>query len=369
MKNLTNIFIGIILVLMVFSAVIVFSASGTYSAHKYANFYWMFKSHIGKEILAIAAMFIFSFVPYKYYKKYSKYALMFVIVLLLSTLLFSAKVKGASRWINLGFVQFQPSELAKLVLLVHLAVLIEKKGKLIKDFKNGFIYALVWIFLIAFLVLVQPKFGTALIILITGFTLLFISGAKVKHIFFTLFSVSIVFASLMMIFPYSRERVFTFVNSILHGGEINDQVRQAKIGLGSGGFWGVGLGGSRQSDLFLPESYGDFIFSILGEETGFIGSMFLLFAYLTVFALGVIVAKKAETTFGQLLAFGLALNIIVSAFVNIAVVVGVLPTTGITLPFISFGGTSIILFGVSAGIIVNIGRETYKRKELRLARG
>lgn len=352
---------------MIIGSIIVFSASGTYSAHRYANFYSMFKLHIGKEAIAIAAMFILSFVPYKYYKKYSKYALIGVIILLVSTLLFSAKVKGAARWIDLGFVQFQPSELAKIVLLVHLAGLIEKKGEYIKDFKKGFIYSLFWIFLIAFLVMAQPKIGTAVIIVITGFTLLYISGAQIKHLFFTVFSVGIFAAIVIMIIPYSRERVFTFVSSIFNGGEINDQVRQAKIGLGSGGFFGVGLGSSRQSDLFLPESYGDFIFSILGEETGYLGTMILLSLYLSVFTLGIIVAKKAETTFGQLLAFGLSLNIIVNAFINIAVVVGIVPTTGITLPFISFGGTSIILFGASAGIIINIGRETYKRKELRFA--
>jgi len=354
---------------MIFGSIIVFSASAPYSAHKYSNFYSMFKLHLTKEVLAIVMLFFFSFVPYKYYKKYSKYALVGVIILLVATLLFSVKVKGAARWIDLGFIKFQPSELAKLALLIHLAVLLEKKGDLIKDFKKGYIYSLVWIFATAFLVMIQPKIGTAMIILITGFTLLYVSGAQFKHIFFTLFTVGILAAIVIMIFPYSRERVFTYAGSIMNGGEINDQVRQAKIGLGSGGFWGVGLGGSRQSDLFLPESYGDFIFSILGEETGFMGSIMLLFIYLSVFSLGLIVAKKAETTFGQLLAFGLSLNIIVSAFVNIAVVMGVLPTTGITLPFISFGGTSIILFGVSAGIIINIGRETYKRKELRFVRG
>ena len=354
---------------MIIGSIIVFSASGTYSVYRYANFYTMFKLHIGKEIIAIAVMLILSFVPYKYYKKYSKYALVGVIILLVSTLIFSAKVKGAARWIDLGFMQFQPSELAKLVLLVHLAGLIEKKGEYIKDFKKGFIYSLFWIFLIAFLVMAQPKFGTAIIIVITGFTLLYISGAQIKHIFFTVFSVGVIASIIILIIPYSRERVFTFVGSILNGGEINDQVRQAKIGLGSGGFFGVGLGSSRQSDLFLPESYGDFIFSILGEETGFFGAMILLTLYLSIFTLGIIVAKKAETKFGQLLAFGLSLNIIVSAFINIAVVVGILPTTGITLPFISFGGTSIILFGASAGIIINIGRETYKRKELRFAKG
>jgi cell division protein FtsW len=170
-----------------------------------------------------------------------------------------------------------------------------------------------------------------------------------------------------MIFKHSRERVITYVESLLNGGDINLQVKQAKIALGSGGIVGIGLGHSRQSDLFLPESYGDFIFSILGEELGFAGTVTVLFLFLVLFVTCLIIAKKAQDKFGQLLVLGLGFNIIVSAFINACVVTGLIPTTGITLPFISFGGTSIILFAVSIGIIVNVGRQTVKTIELKIA--
>lgn len=130
---------------------------------------------------------------------------------------------------------------------------------------------------------------------------------------------------------------------------------------------GIGLGHSRQSDLFLPESYGDFIFSILGEELGLAGTITVLFAYLFLFVICLIIAKKSQDKFGQLLVFGLGFNILLSAFINAGVVTGLLPTTGITLPFISFGGTSIILFAVSAGIIVNVALESFKTEELKIA--
>jgi cell division protein FtsW len=151
------------------------------------------------------------------------------------------------------------------------------------------------------------------------------------------------------------------------GSDINIQVTQAKIALGSGGLKGLGFGHSRQSDLFLPESYGDFIFSIIGEETGFIGTALILFTYLALFVICLIIAKKAQDKFGQLLVFGLGFNILVSAFINAAVVTGLFPTTGITLPFISFGGTSVVFMGVSIGIIINVAYQTMQTEKLKLA--
>jgi cell division protein FtsW len=200
----------------------------------------------------------------------------------------------------------------------------------------------------------------------TSFAVLYVGGAKVKHISAIIFPAIGLLGSVIMIFKHSRERVLTFINSLLTGNDINIQVKQAKIALGSGGFTGLGLGHSRQSDLFLPESYGDFIFSILGEELGFVGTVAVLFLYLFLFAICLVIAKKAKDRFGQLLVFGLAFNILISAFINAGVVTGLFPTTGITLPFISFGGTSIMIFGVSVGIIVNIARQTVKTEELRM---
>jgi cell division protein FtsW len=157
-----------------------------------------------------------------------------------------------------------------------------------------------------------------------------------------------------MLFNHSRNRILTFITSLHTGGDINIQVKQAVLGLGSGGLLGVGIGHSRQSNLFLPEAYGDFIFAIFGEEMGFIGSIILLLCFLSLFIAGLIVAKKTKDSFGQLLAFGIMFSIIMYAFVNVAVSIGLVPTTGIPLPFISYGGTSLIFMCISIGIMINI---------------
>jgi cell division protein FtsW len=146
----------------------------------------------------------------------------------------------------------------------------------------------------------------------------------------------------------------TFISSMHTGRDINIQVKQAVLGLGSGGLLGVGIGHSRQSNLFLPEAYGDFIFAIFGEETGFVGSIILLICFLSLFVAGLLVAKKTQDNFGQLMAFGIIFSIILYAFVNVAVSIGLVPTTGIPLPFISYGGTSLIFMCISIGILINI---------------
>lgn len=364
MKTLVKILIFAVLTLMLIGSVMVFTASGTYSADKFNSYYFLFSAHIWKVILAVFALFVFAMIPYEHYKDYSKYALLGVILLLIFTLGFAPKLKGASRWINLGFIRFQPSELAKLVLMIHLASLIEKKGDLIKDFKNGLLYLLFWVGLVTALIMVQPNISTSLIVVATSFTLLFIAGARIKHLAAIVGSVGIMAGSVMMLFSHSRSRVLSFINSFSNGSDINPQVAQAKIGLGSGGIIGVGIGQNRQSDYFLPESYGDFIFSILGEETGLLGAVIVLSFYLIIFFIGLIIAKKAKDNFGQILAFGLAFNIVLSAFINASVVTGIIPTTGITLPFISFGGTSIILLASSVGILVNIALVSHKQKTM-----
>jgi len=245
---------------------------------------------------------------------------------------------------------------------MHIAGMIERKGKLIEDFKNGFKYPLILIVSVAGLVMIQPNLSTAMIIVFTSFTLLYIGGSKFKHIANSLAVLSVLGGGVMMLFSHSRSRIIGFIESILGNSEPNIQVMQAKIGLGSGGFLGVGIGASRQSDLFLPESYGDFIFSILGEQFGFLGTTTVLLFYFIIFIIGILIAKKSKDKFGQLLAFAISFNIILSAFLNVAVVTGLMPTTGITLPFISFGGTSIILFGVSIGILINIAKHINKQK-------
>jgi cell division protein FtsW len=165
-----------------------------------------------------------------------------------------------------------------------------------------------------------------------------------------------------MIFPHSRSRIFSFIDSVFSGGDVNFQVKQALYSLGNGGIFGVGIGNSMQSNLFLPEAYGDFIFAILGEELGLIGSLGVLMAYLILLVTGIMIAKKTRDQFGQLLAFGITISIAFYAFVNVAVTTGVLPTTGLPLPFISYGGTSLIFLCISVGILINIAFTNHMRE-------
>ncbi|MCX6151659.1 MAG: putative peptidoglycan glycosyltransferase FtsW [Ignavibacteriales bacterium] len=351
--------------LMIIGSAEVLSASSIISYLKYESFYHLFTSHLIKIFIAIGALILFSFIPYEIYKKYSKKLIVGIVVLLFITLFVAHSTKGAGRWINLYAFSFQPSEIAKLVLLIHLAYLIEEKGKDLKNFNKGFLFPLVWIISIAFLIILQPNVSVSIMIVIVSFAILFVGGAKLTHLVFSLGTIGSLAGFAMWSMPHSNKRLASFLDSFGNGGHINTQVFQAKVALGSGWWYGIGLGQSRQSDLFLPEAYGDFIFSIVGEELGFIGAAVILFIYLTIFIIGVIVAKNAKDQFGQLLAFGISFTIILSAFINAAVVTGIIPTTGIPLPFISYGGTSIIFTCAAMGIIVNIAMQAYKAKRIK----
>lgn len=348
--------------LMLLGLIIVMSASSTYSAYKFESAFYLFNSHLVKVFLGLFFLFVFCFIPYEIYKHYSKYILIGVTGLLILTLIFAPEVKGAGRWLDLGVISIQPADVAKLVLIVHLAALIEQKQEYINDFKQGFLYTFIWVMLIAGLIFVQPNISTGIMIVVISLALLYVGGARFKHILFS--SLASVFAavSIAMLFSHSRSRIIGFFNAIKDGGDLNIQVKQALYGLGSGGITGVGIGNSKQNNLFLPEAYGDFIFAILGEEMGIIGTVTVLLSYLILFIAGILIAKKAKDRFGQLLAFGITFSIVIYAFVNAAVTTGLLPTTGLTLPFISYGGTSIIFLSISIGILINIAIMNSKRE-------
>ncbi|PJA98010.1 MAG: cell division protein [Ignavibacteriales bacterium CG_4_9_14_3_um_filter_30_11] len=341
-------------ILVLLGLVMVMTASGTYSVHKFSNVFYLFNSHFTKVIIGFVCLLIFSFIPYEIYKEYSKPALILVTLFLLFILLFGNSVKGADRWVSIFGSTFQPAEIAKLVLIVHLAKLIEDKGEMIKNFWEGFFYLFFWVILISVLVMLEPNISNGMLLIFISLVILFVGGAKLTHIISTSFITMFSAISVAMIFSHSRERILSFIHSIQYGGDINFQVKQALYGLGSGGLVGVGIGHSKQSNLFLPESYGDFIFAILGEEMGFIGAVIVLLAFLFLFVAGVYISKKAKDKFGQILGFGISFSILTYALINASVAIGLIPTTGLPLPFISYGGTSMILMCMSVGILVNI---------------
>lgn len=340
--------------LILIGLITVMSASSTYSSVKFESAFHLFQSHLFKVVAGIIVMGIFCVIPYETYKSFSKIGLVGITVVLIYTLLFAAQVKGAGRWLNLGFTTIQPADMAKIILIIHLANLIATKQDVIKDLKEGYIYFLIWILAVAGLIFLQPNVSNAVLIIVISLTMLYVGGARLKHILISSGALILAGGSVAMIFSHSRARILAYINSIGNGGDINLQVKQAIYSLGSGGIAGVGIGNSKQSNLFLPEAYGDFIFAILGEETGFIGVVTVLFLYLTLFISGILIAKKTKDKFGQMLAFGISFSIIIYAFVNAAVASGMFPTTGLPLPFISYGGTSIIFLSASIGILMNV---------------
>lgn len=332
----------------------VMSASSAYSNYKFESLFYLFNSHIFRVALGLLFIFVFAAIPYQTYKNISKWMMLSIAVILVLTLWIGVHQKGAVRQLMIGPINFQPVELAKLFLIIHLAALIERKGELIHNLKEGFLYLFVWVIIIAGLVFAQPNISNGLIIIFISLSIIYAGGAKGKHLFNTL-AVSFLSAlSLAFIFQHSRDRLVSFFVSIFKGGKINEQVSQALLALGSGGWLGQGFGNSKQANGFLSEAYGDFIFAIIGEELGFVGSVAILLGYFAIFFAGLVIAKRTKDSFGQLLAFGISFSIIINAFINIGVTVGILPTTGVPLPFISYGGTSIIITCISIGILVNI---------------
>jgi cell division protein FtsW len=354
MKRLALIIFFNAIALMLLGLVIVMSASSTYSVFKFESVFHLFNSHLFKVGLGILFLIIFCFIPYELYKGFSKGALIATAVILVITLIIAPSIKGAGRWLDLGFISIQPADIAKLALIIHLAFLLEDKTNLIENFRHGFMYLFIWVILISGLILIQPNFSNGILLIMISLTIMYVGGARLKHIFVSLISVITAGGFAALIYPHSRERIFSFVSSIQNGGDINLQVKQALYSLGSGGITGVGVGNSMQNNLFLPEAYGDFIFAILGEELGFIGAVLVLVSFFALFIAGIMVAKKAKDRFGQILAFGITLSIVTYAFVNIAVTTGLLPTTGLPLPFISYGGTSLLFLCISVGILINI---------------
>jgi len=348
--------------LMLLGLTMVLSASSAYSVFKFDSVFYLFNSHLFKVFLGVAAIILFAFIPYEFYRRLSKPLIILTTILLVVTLFFAPEIKGAGRWLDLGIISIQPADIAKLVLIIHLAVLLEAKTNIIDNFRHGFIYLFIWIVLISALIMLQPNISSGIMLILISLTIIYAGGAKLRHILFSLLISGLVIGAAAMIYTHSRSRIFSYVNSLSGGGDMNFQVKQALYSLGSGGIFGVGIGNSMQSNLFLPEAYGDFIFAILGEEFGLIGSIAVMLAYIVLFVCGILVAKKTRDHFGQLLAFGITISIVFYAFVNIAVTTGLLPTTGLPLPFISYGGTSLIFLCISIGILINIAFTNHLRQ-------
>jgi len=344
---------------MVIGIGVVYSASSTIAMEKYGQSEVYLVRHIIKVVVSLVALFFIMKIDYHRYAKVSKAGLFIAVVLLMATLALGGEIKGASRWLRFGGFGFQPSEFAKFVLILHLSVLISAKGERIKDFKTGFLPIAIWVALVTGLILLQPNFSTAMMLFLFSLVMLFVGGAKIKHIALSLSALLPFLAIYVLSSGYRMRRVMAFFSG--DHTPSNYQLLQGIIGFGNGGLFGVGPGMSRQRDFFLPESYGDFVFSIVGEEYGYIGTMLLLFFFLIIFLRGLKIAKLAQDGLGKYLAIGITTSVTLYALVNAAVTLGLLPTTGLPMPFVSYGGSSMLFTACAVGVLLNISTQTSLR--------
>ncbi len=347
------------LALLAFGLVVLSSASTVESLQNFNNTYRYIVHQILVGVgLGLASMFVCSKIDYHFWQKILPALILISLAALAAVKLsaFGVKAGGASRWLALGPIIFQPSELAKLVIIIYLASWIDKRRGNINDFYYGLLPSLCIVGLFALLILWQPDFGTMFVLLGIAAFMLFAAGISLKYFFWTSVATTLGLLTLAKSAVYRSQRLAAFFNPDIDPKGISYHINQALLALGSGGLWGYGYGLSRQKHNYLPEVMSDSIFAVLGEELGFAGVIFAICLFLFFAHKGFLAAKGAPDNFGKLLAFGITFWIIFQALVNIAAMAGLIPLTGVPLPFFSYGSTALILNLAAAGILLNISR-------------
>ncbi|MBP9004935.1 MAG: putative lipid II flippase FtsW [Candidatus Marinimicrobia bacterium] len=345
-------------ILLGFGLVMQYSASSSLGEARFDDPSFYVRGQFVRIVLGMVVGLICTFINYQILKKGAFWVALAGIISLIATLVYHKLHPGqaTARWFPIGGFNFQPSEFAKLALIIYLSSFIERHERHLDDFKRGFIPPVIIMLIMVILIIVEPNYSTAAVFTVFGLIVLFIGGTKLLHFLpfiggFALLSVITILRS-----PYKLMRILTFLEPEKDLQGAGYQIHQSMITLGNGGFFGRGLGGSIEKNLFLPDMHTDFIFSVVGEELGFIGAVVLLSLYLYLFIRGIKIALRAPDVFGNLLGIGLSSCLFIYVIVNVGVTCGLLPVTGLPLPFISYGGSSMLFNFACVGIILNISR-------------
>lgn len=354
--------------LCAFGLVMVFSASYYYAQnHAGANYdgYFYLKKQATYMLISYPIMILLSFFDYRQLEKFKVIGFLISVGLLVAVLLFGEELNGAKRWIVIAGQSIQPSEIAKFGMMLYMCAFMAKKQAVMHEFKRGMLPMLLIIGVIGGLIMLQPNMSMAVIIGLMGYALLFAGGADLKQMLL----LGVVFVALFILFaviePYRFKRLTTFTDPWDDGKNglgSGYQLIQSFYALGSGGLFGLGLNNSRQKLLYMTYGESDFIFAILGEELGFVGGVVVMCAYGFIIYRGIRIALRCRDRFGSLLATGITIVFALQVFVNIGVVTGSMPTTGQALPFISAGGTSLLIFMAAMGVLLNISRFTAEKQ-------
>jgi len=354
-----------IIVLLSLGLVMIFSASAPRSVARYeGDAYFYFRNQLKNTMLGILGMLILSFVPYRLWSRLAVPAVAVSLALLCVVVMpgFSSLTKGTNRWIYIGAFNFQPSEIAKFALICFLSASLAKHTERLKSFFKGFLPYFFLLLVFLGLLMLEPHLSATVILTVVACVVLFAAGARIRHFVFAGAPLLLgAYAAIMSIpnFEYMRNRIFSFMNPGLDPLGDDWQIVNSLYAIGSGGMFGKGIGQSMQKFFYIPEPYNDFIFAVLAEELGLFGVVVVLALFGVLVWRGVRVSIMAPDLFGSLLALGITSLIAVQTLFNIAVVTATVPVTGVSLPFFSYGGTSMILFLGQIGILLNISKSAH----------
>ena len=351
-----------VLALVAIGIIMVFSASYYDALYKHKDVFYFLRKELTWAPVGLVALVVMMLIDYHTWKRFTGGAYLVTVVALVAVLLVGSNINGATRWLRIAGVSFQPSELAKYVIVFFLAMMIDKYGGVSKSWKVPLVY-LGSAALFAGLVYKENNLSIASIIMFVAFIMIFVSGMSFKQTF-ALIGIGGV-AGTLGIFTsgYRTKRFISFLNPWKYASDDGYQLIHSLYALGSGGLFGVGLGNSKQKALYMPEPHNDFIFAIIGEELGLIGCIVVIAIFVILIVAGIKVASRAKDRYGKLLATGIISVIAVQAIINIAVVTGSMPVTGVPLPFISYGGTSLVFNLAAMGVLLNISRQCKSPKD------
>ena len=351
---------GATLLLVVIGVVMVFSASAVMAGEKFGSPYHFFARQLGWALAGLAAMTVIMKLDYRRWKHAGLvFTLLGLTTLLLVAVFFLDRAHNTHRWIRMGSVMsFQPSELAKPALILFLAFFLADRAKSMDDWRHTLLPAVIPCVLFTGLIVMQPDLGTALVCLAVTAAILYIAGARLRYFGYALVPIVPVFCYLLIAVPYRLARIMTFLFPDRDPQGAGFHIKQSLIAVGTGGITGLGLMEGKQKLFYLPEPHTDFAFAVASEELGLIGAILIATLFLIFAWRGLRAALRARDTFGRFLACGITTMVVLQAFFNISVVLALLPTKGIPLPFISYGGSSLFLTLASVGVLLNITQQT-----------
>jgi cell division protein FtsW len=356
-RRIDPLIVGITIALSLGGLIMVFSASGVVAEMKYSDSTHYLQRQIIWMVLGFGVLVAGAQIDYQQWKEWVPWIVMGCVGGLLLVLVFGLQINGARRWLTFGYFSIQPTEMAKLAMVLYLAAFLSNPNRRVTDWRRGFLPPVVVVSGVCFLIVVEPDLGSIVVIGLVFVCMMYLSGARLRHLACLGLPMILGFLALIVFSPERWERFTTFLNPFQDREGAGYQLVQSLLALENGGIFGVGLGQGKQKLLYLPEAHTDFVLALVGEELGLMGTLGLLGLFVILVFKGFRVAALAPDMFGRFLALGITLLLTMQAMINAGVVSGMLPTKGLTLPLVSYGGSSLLTTMLAIGILLNIARQ------------